>query len=161
MTTERATDLGSGATPAEDSDAGSLGRVDATTGWQFAQRTWIRAFRAGRHVLLLAEGRVPDPGFEVDVQRSPLRVFPQQYDLVQRRRPGFFPAVLVPYRHAEVVLFPVEAPVVVVHHADGSDSVDVEEAEEDLAGFAAVVPTARPAATPPRPRSRPWAPRPG
>jgi hypothetical protein len=139
MTTDSTVDLGGGTAPVEDGDTGSHGRADVTTGWQPAQRTRIRAFRAGRYVLLLAEGRVPDPGFEVSVHRSPLRIFPQQYHLVQRRRPGFFPAVLVPYRHAEVVLFPVEAPTVVVHHAGGSDPVDVEEAGEDLAGFAAVV----------------------
>jgi hypothetical protein len=139
MTTDSAVDLGSSTAPVGDGDVGSHGRVDTTTGWQLAQRTRIQAFRAGRYVLLLAEGRVPDPGFEVDVQRSPLRIFPQQYNLVQRRRPGFFPAVFVTYRYAEVVLFPAEAPTVVVHHADGSDSVDVEEAGEDLAGFTAVV----------------------
>jgi len=137
MTTDSTIDLGSGTAPARDT--GSDGRADATPGWQLAERARIRAFRAGRYVLLLAEGHLPDPGFEVDLRRSPLRIFPQQYDLVQRRRPGFFPAVLVPYRYAEVVRFPVEAPTVVVHHADGSDAVDIEECGEELAGFVAVV----------------------
>jgi hypothetical protein len=137
MTIDGDLDLGTGAVPARDT--GIDGRAVPTAGPTLAQRTAIRAFRAGRHVLLVAEGRLPDPGFEVDIRRNPLRIFPQQYDLVQRRRPGFFPAVFVPYRYAEVVLFPVEAPTVVVHHAEGSDPVDVEECPEELAGFAAVV----------------------
>jgi len=122
-----------------DTDTGTGGREDGAAEWRLAERTRIRAFRAGRHLLLVAEGQLPDPGFETDIQQSPLRIFPQQYNLVRRRRPGFFPAVFVPYRYAEVVLFPPEAPTVVVHHADGSDSVDIEECREELAGFAAVV----------------------
>lgn len=112
---------------------------DMVTEWKLAERTGLRAFRAGRHLLIVAEGDLPDPGFEVDVQQSPLRIFPQQFNLVRRRLPGFFPAVVVPYRYAEVVVFPVEPPTVVVHHADGRDDVDIEECGEGLAEFVAIV----------------------
>jgi hypothetical protein len=117
---------------------GTLPRETATA-FELAQRKSIRAFRAGRYVLIVAEGDLPDPGFEVDIQQSPLRIFPQQYNLVRRRLPGFFVQVVVPYRYSEVVLFPVDRPTVTVHHADGRDEVDIEEYGEDLAPFAALV----------------------
>ena len=60
-----------------------------TTAWELAQRTRIRAFRAGRYVLIVANGDLPSPGYEVDIQQSPLRIYPQQYNLVRRPLPGF------------------------------------------------------------------------
>jgi hypothetical protein len=112
---------------------------ETTTAWELAQRTKIRAFRAGRYVLIVAHGDLPSPGYEVDIQQSPLRIYPQQYNLVRRPLPGFWPAVVVPYRYGEAVLFPTDRPVVTVHHSDGQDAVEIEECGEDLAGFAALV----------------------
>jgi hypothetical protein len=112
---------------------------EMATAFQLAQRSSIRAFRAGRYVLIVAEGDLPNPGFEVDIQQSPLRIFPPQYNLVRRRLPGFFAQVIVPYRHSEAVLFPADRPTVTVHHADGRDDVDIEEYGNDLAPFAALV----------------------
>jgi hypothetical protein len=112
---------------------------ETTADWELAQRRSIRAFRAGRYVLIVAEGDLPDPGFEVDIQPSPLRIFPQQFNVVRRRLPGFFAQVIVPYRHAEVVLFPSDRPTVTVHHADGQDAVDIEDCGDDLAMFTAAV----------------------
>jgi len=48
---------------------------------QLAQRTLLRAFRAGEYVLILAEGELPTPGFEVDIEQSPLRIVPPQFNL--------------------------------------------------------------------------------
>jgi hypothetical protein len=106
---------------------------------ELARRTGIRAFRAGRYLLIVAEGQLPNPSFQVDVEQNPIRIFPQQYDLVWRQRPDIVPQVTVPYRYAEVVRFPVEPPAVVVHHADGQDEVRIEECGEELAEYAAVV----------------------
>ena len=55
---------------------------------QLAQRTLLRAFRAGEYVLILAEGELPTPGFEVDIEQSPLRIVPPQFNLLQCPRPG-------------------------------------------------------------------------
>src|SRR3954447_12743959 len=38
------------------------------TDWELARRSSIRAFRAGRYVLILAEGELPTPGYEVDIE---------------------------------------------------------------------------------------------
>ncbi len=113
--------------------------TETTAAWELAQRGSIRAYRAGRYVLIVAEGYLPTPGYEVDIQQSPLRIFPQQYNLVRRELPGIWPDVLMPYRYPEVVLFPADQPAVTVHHADGQDRVHIEECGETLAAFAAAV----------------------
>src|SRR3954453_2811731 len=112
--------------------------TDATS-WQLAQRDGIRAFRAGDYVLIVAEGQLPSPGYEVDIAQSPLRIFPQQYNLLSRALPGIWPQVLTPYRHAEVARYPADQAVVTVHHADGQDRVDIAACGEDLAEFAQVM----------------------
>jgi len=113
--------------------------TETTTGWELAQRTRIRAFRAGRYVLIATEGDLPTPGYELDIQQSPIRIFPQHYNLLRREKPGVWPDVVVPYRYAEVVLYPADQPAVTVHHRDGEDVVEIEACGEDLATFATVV----------------------
>lgn len=122
--------------------------MDTTTGTltnriamirELAERSRIRAFRAGRYLLIVAEGELPNPSFHVDIQQNPIRIFPQQYDLVWHQRPVIVAQVTVPYRYAEVVVFPAEPPTVVVHHADGRDKVQIEECTDELAEFAATV----------------------
>src|SRR5687767_13864038 len=56
------------------------------TNWELARRSSIRAFRAGRYVLILAEGELPTPGYEVDIEIDRARVFPARYDLIWRER---------------------------------------------------------------------------
>lgn len=108
---------------------------------QLAQRETIRAFRAGRYILIVAQGDLPTPGYDVDIEPSPLRIFPQQYNLLQRSRPGSWPQVVTPYTHGEVFAYPEDQSVVTVHHADGTDEVRIEKAGVDLAQFTAAVST--------------------
>src|SRR5688500_13383295 len=91
----------------------------APTTWESAKRSRIRAFRAGPYLLILAEGELPNPGYEVDIRRSPLRIFPPQFNLLWRQRPAMWPQVVVPYRYGEVFRYPTDEPTVTVHHADG------------------------------------------
>jgi hypothetical protein len=114
--------------------------VSGSPAWQLAQRDRIRAFRAHGYVLIVAEGQLPSPGHEVDIVRSPLRIFPQQFDLLSRALPGSWTEVLVPYRYAKVVRFPADQPIVTVQHADGDDQVEIEASGEELAEFVAVMP---------------------
>ena len=107
--------------------------------WQLARRSRIRAFRAGPFILILAEGKLPNPGYEVDIQRSPLLIFPPQFNLIWRQRPGIWPQVVVPYRHCEVFRYPADQPTVTVNHADGQDQVEIQPAGTELAQFAAMV----------------------
>ncbi|HSV64666.1 MAG TPA: hypothetical protein VLJ59_02000 [Mycobacteriales bacterium] len=111
-----------------------------TTTSELAQRTKIRAFQAGpRHVLIVAEGELPTPGFDVDIEQSPLKIFPPQFNLLRRPRPGIFPQVVTPYRHAERVPFPAGQEIVTVHHAEGSDRVPIEECGPELAAYVQAV----------------------
>ena len=112
---------------------------ETPTAWELADRTSIQAFRAGRYLLIVAEGDLPTPGYDLDIQQSPIRIFPQHYNLVRRERPGIWPDVVVPYRYAEVVVYPADQDVVTVHHRDGQDRVDIQGCGENLAEFAAVV----------------------
>jgi hypothetical protein len=112
-------------------------RTETTT--ELAQRNMIRAFRAGRYILIVAEGNLPTPGYQVNIEESPLRIFPQQYNLLRHERPGTWPDVVVPYLHSEVFVYPEDQYVVTVHHAEGQDEVNIEEFGADLAQFAALV----------------------
>lgn len=47
--------------------------------------------------------------------------------------------MVTPYRYGEIVVFPADQPVVVVHHAEGQDSVEIQECGEDLRQFATAV----------------------
>jgi hypothetical protein len=106
---------------------------------QLAQRNWIRAFRAGRYILIVAQGDLPTPGYDVDIEPSVLRIYPQQYNLLRRRRPGIWAQVVTPYTYGEMFVYPEDVSVVTVHHADGQDEVDIEESGLDLAQFTAAV----------------------
>jgi len=106
---------------------------------QLAQRTLLRAFRAGEYVLILAEGELPTPGFEVDIEQSPLRIVPPQFNLLQCPRPGIWPQVITPYSYAESVPFPADQDTVTIHHAEGSDKVSIEDCPKELAGYARAV----------------------
>src|SRR3954451_18153132 len=55
---------------------------NGASAWQLGQRDRIRAFRAHRYVLIVAEGQLPSAGHEVDIVQSPLRIFPQEFDLL-------------------------------------------------------------------------------
>ncbi|MDT5333449.1 MAG: hypothetical protein QOF31_4746 [Mycobacterium sp.] len=111
------------------------------TAEQLAQRDTIRAFRAGRYILIVAKGELPTPGYDVDIEPSPLRIFPQQYNLLRRSRSGIWPDVITPYTVGEVFVYPEDHHKVTVHHADGQDQVDIEESGRDLARFTEVVST--------------------
>ncbi|MGH3849852.1 MAG: hypothetical protein ACRDRT_09140 [Pseudonocardiaceae bacterium] len=89
--------------------------------------------------MIVAEGTVPTPGFDVNIVPSLLKIFPQQFDLVQCPKPGLWPQVVTPYQYAEAVPFPKDQPTVTVHHADGSDAVSIEDCGPELAGFTRAV----------------------
>ncbi|MGH3887834.1 MAG: hypothetical protein ACRDSZ_14940 [Pseudonocardiaceae bacterium] len=106
---------------------------------ELAQRTRIRAFRAQQYVLIIAEGELPTPGFDVNIAPSPLRVFPPQFNLLSCPPPGIRPQIVTPYRCAETVRFPADQPTVTVHHAAGTDQVDIEKCGEELSFYLQVI----------------------
>lgn len=110
-----------------------------TVACELAQRTRIRAFRARQYVLIIAEGELSTPGFDVDIVQSPLRIFPPQYNVLRCPRPGNWPQVVTPYRDAETVRYPTDQRTVTVHHADGTDQVDIEPSGKGLSAYVQAV----------------------
>lgn len=108
------------------------------TGWALASRTRIRAFHAGRYVLILAEGEQPTPGHEVGIEPDRAMASPPRYDLMWRAREPLT-RVVVPYRYSEVVQFPADQRTVTVRHADGEDQTEIEACGPELAEFEAAV----------------------
>jgi len=106
---------------------------------ELARRTTIRAFRVGAKVLIVAEGELPSPGWEAKVEQRPERIFPPFFQILRCPRVGFFPQIVVPYRHAETIEFPEDRSEVVVFHADGRDEVSIEACGDDLAAYSDVV----------------------
>lgn len=106
---------------------------------ELAQRDTIRAFRAGRQVLIVAEGKLPSPGYDVSIMQRPERIFPPWYQLLRCARPGFFPQVIVPYRISQGVDFPEDQQTVKVFHADGEDDVTIETCGDELAAYNDIV----------------------
>src|SRR5512144_2541542 len=91
-------------------------------GCELSTRTRIRAFRAQQNLLIVAEGELPTPGYRVDIQQDPRRIFPPQLDLLRCALPGVFPTVVTPFRYAETVPFPADPPTVTVHDEAFADA---------------------------------------
>jgi hypothetical protein len=112
--------------------------MTTASGWRLARRSKVRAFRGSRYVLILAEGDLSTPGYEVDIEIDRAGVFPARYDLIWRER-ARRPRVIIPYRYSEVVRFPADQGTVMVRHADGEDQVEIEACGIELAGFETMV----------------------
>ncbi|MFV8050931.1 hypothetical protein [Mycobacterium sp. 48b] len=104
----------------------------------FASRRTIRAYRAGTFVLIVAEGDLPTPGFDVDIEQDPIRIFPPHFDLLAIPRSGIWPQVVTPYRYAEFVRYPQDISTITVHHADGQDEIEIQDVSSGLHQFAAL-----------------------
>jgi hypothetical protein len=109
------------------------------TGCELAARTGIHGFRIDESVLLAAEGELPMPGFRVDIQQDPRRIFPPQFNLLRCQLPGIFPQVITSFRYAETIPFPADQAAVMVHHADGADEVPIQDYGDELSAYAEVM----------------------
>ncbi len=102
------------------------------TNCALANRTTVRVFQSEGHLLISATGDLPDPGYDIDIQQSPLRIFPPQYNIVQCRRPGVFPQIITPYRICRTFPLGDRVPEITIHHGEGTDKINVESSEDDL-----------------------------
>lgn len=106
---------------------------------ELSERTSVRAFYESGNLLLAVEGELPTPAFVVDIEQSPIDVFPPEFSLLRCRRPGFFPQVVVPFRYSETFQVGSRPDQVTVHHAEGSDAVAVEQCGQQLAPYGEAV----------------------
>jgi flavin-binding protein dodecin len=96
--------------------------------WELARRRKIMAFRFGSRMWITARGMKPSPCYEVEVQQSPLKIFPPQYNVVWRPISGLMcPQVLTPYEVSGVFHAIPGQETVVVHHQGGTDEVKIQE----------------------------------
>lgn len=102
---------------------------------ELAPRSRIRAFRARQYVLIIAEGELPTPGFEVDIVQSQVTISPPQFAVLRRTQGGIWPQHVTSYREAATVRFPEDQPTVTVHHAEGTDQVSIETCGEELSFY--------------------------
>lgn len=102
---------------------------------ELARRTRIRAFRARQYVLIIAEGELPTPGIDVHIIPSPVETSPTQFTVTCCPHPGIRRQRVTPYRETITVRFPEDQPTVTVHHAEGTDQVDIEKCGEELSFY--------------------------
>jgi hypothetical protein len=103
---------------------------------ELGARTSIRAFHIAEHLLIIAEGELPTPGYDSDIEQSPIEVFPPQFNLLRCRRPGIFPQLVTPFVYSETFRVGAERiDEVTIHHVDGEDQVKVEDWPESLTSY--------------------------
>lgn len=98
-----------------------------------AQRTKIDAYRFLDHLVVVVEGHLPNPGYEVDIEQRPSHDGVTSFQIVRRARAGMWPQVVTPFRYGElfeVDQIPLEIEVV---HAEGADKVPVRTDRVGLA----------------------------
>ncbi len=101
-----------------------------------AERTAIHAFYSHSQLLIVAEGELPSPEFEIDISQVPTdeqRGTPT-FQLTRRPRPGVLdpPQIRTPFRYGEIFSIGRPPEIVLVRHSTGYDEVNVEFTREDL-----------------------------
>lgn len=115
-----------------------------------ASRTRVEAYQLLGHLIIVVEGELPSPGFEVDIEQRPQHGGLASYQIVRRAKAGLWPEVVTPFRYGE--MFEVEALPAEIElvHAEGADRVVVlaerppapyEPAETAQQGVEAPVPS--------------------
>lgn len=97
---------------------------------ELASRRSIRAFYLREFLLIVAEGDLPTPCYEVEIEQNLLTVEPPEFVLKRCYTGGFCPEVITPYKESKMFHRRSRPQQIVVHHADGSDTVEVENLGE-------------------------------
>jgi len=102
---------------------------------ELANRVTVRVFQAEGHILIAVAGDLPDPGYDIDIEQHPRRIFPPQYNIVRYRRPGVFPAIITPFRICRSFPLGDRVPEITIHHGEGTDKVSIEPCKDDLTWY--------------------------
>ncbi len=101
----------------------------------YAVRTAIHAFYSHSQLLIVAEGELPSPEFEIDIaQLTTEESGIPTFQLTRRPRPGTenSPLARTPFRYGEIFSIGRPPENVLVRHATGFDEVSVEFTRQDL-----------------------------
>jgi hypothetical protein len=96
-----------------------------------AKRTAIFAFYSRSQLLIIAEGVLPTPDWDLDIGQAGDETAPV-FEIRARRRPGPGEGEPTQFRYGEIFTIGRPAEHVVVRHSEGQDNVPVEFTEEDL-----------------------------
>ncbi|MBL9106189.1 MAG: hypothetical protein JNL82_35025 [Myxococcales bacterium] len=99
----------------------------------YATRTAIHAFYSHSQLLIVAEGELPSPEYEIDISQSPTDQGVPTFHLTRRPRPTATDAVQpTPFRYGEIFSIGRPPEIVLVRHSTGFDEVRVEFTRKDL-----------------------------
>jgi len=100
---------------------------------EYAARTSIHAFYSHSQLLIVAEGELPSPEYEIDIGHLPDEMTPT-FQLTRRPRPSAAeaPAKVTPFRYGEIFSIGRPPEVIRVQHSAGLDDVSVEFTRDDL-----------------------------
>ena len=92
-----------------------------------ARRTTVEAYRFLGQLIIVVEGALPSPGYEVDIEQRPSHDGLQSYQIVCRAKAGMWPQVVTPFRYGEMFEVDGVPEQIELVHAEGSDTVVVAE----------------------------------
>ncbi len=100
----------------------------------YAVRTAIHAFYSHSQLLIVAEGELPSPEYEIDISQVTAEEGAPTSALTRRPRPGTedTPPQKTPFRYGEIFSIGRPPENVLVRHAAGFDEVSVEFTRQDL-----------------------------
>jgi hypothetical protein len=99
---------------------------------QLATRTSITAFYSRSQLLIIAEGSLPTPDWEIDIGQEHAREIPPTFSLSRRPRPTDTGDEETPFRYGEIFTIGRPPDHIVVQHIDGEDKVPVEFTDQEL-----------------------------
>lgn len=102
---------------------------------EHAECTSVRIYQCEGQILICVAGDLPHPGYDVNIEQSPLRIFPPQYNVMRCPKPGAFPQVITPYKVSRSFPMAEQVPEITVHHAGGTQKVAVEPCPDELADY--------------------------
>ncbi|MCA9689334.1 MAG: hypothetical protein KC636_06965 [Myxococcales bacterium] len=99
---------------------------------ELATRTSITAYYSRSQLLIIAEGKLPTPDWEIDISQDRRREHPPSFVLSRRPRPGETGNEETPFRYGEIFAIGRPPDHIVLRHADGEDRVPVEFTNQEL-----------------------------
>lgn len=90
------------------------------------------AEQIGQTVILTATGVHPTSGYDIFFEQSPIDVFPPEYSLWHKNPSGVTLQVVTPYSESVHFISAVPVKRLVVHDANGSHNVTVEQAASHI-----------------------------
>jgi len=99
---------------------------------ELATRTSVTAYYSRSQLLIIAEGKLPTPDWEIDISQDHSRADLPTFVLTRRPRPGDTSSDETPFRYGEIFTIGRPPDYIMLRHVDGTDKVKVEFTRDDL-----------------------------